>query len=216
MRDLFHDELDVLNRSLVDIIELTGEAIEQATAALLHADVSAAAAVQSIDDAIEQAYSEVERRGVELLARQQPMAKDLRRIITSLRMIADAQRMGELAVHIAEVGRRRHPASAVPAHLHPTIVEMGRIAQALCAKCAHAIAGGDVRTAAELDDDDDAMDALHRRLFAVLLDPGWDGGVEYAVDLTLCGRYYERFCDHAVSIAQRVVYLVTGERAAIA
>jgi phosphate transport system protein len=89
---------------------------------------------------------------------------------------------------------------------------MGQVAQRICAKCSSVIAGRDLAVAAELERDDDVMDELHRRLFNVLLDPQWKGGIEGAIDVTLCGRYYERFCDHAVSVARRVVYLVTGER----
>jgi len=89
---------------------------------------------------------------------------------------------------------------------------MGQVAQRICAKCSSVIAGRDVAAAAQLERDDDAMDELHKRLFTVLLDPGWAGGTEVAIDVTLCGRYYERFCDHAVSVARRVIYLVTGER----
>jgi phosphate transport system protein len=140
------------------------------------------------------------------------VASDLRILITSLRMVADIERMGDLALNIARVARRRYPASAIPPELRATVLEMGQVAQRIVTKCSSVIASRDVAMAAELERDDDAMDDLHRRLFGVLLDPQWNGGTEVAIDVTLCGRYYERFCDHAVSVARRVVYLVTGER----
>jgi phosphate transport system protein len=149
---------------------------------------------------------------MDLLARQQPVASDLRVLITSLRMVGEIERMGDLALNIAKVARRRYPASAIPAPLHATVLEMGQVAQRIVTKCSSVIAGRDLELAAELERDDDLMDDLHRRLFKVLLDPSWGGGIESAIDVTLCGRYYERFCDHAVSVARRVVYLVTGER----
>jgi phosphate transport system protein len=213
VRDLYHEDLDGITASLVDITRLAGEAIGRATTALLDADLAAAEAVIAGDIAIDQLYADVEARALDLLARQQPVASDLRVIITSLRMVADIERMGDMALHIAKVARRRHPAAAIPVQLTATLREMGQVAQHICAKCSELIASHDVKAAAELEGDDDAMDALHRRLFVVLLNPQWAGGIEGAIDVTLCGRYYERFCDHAVSVARRVIFLVTGERA---
>lgn len=213
MRDQYHDELDAINTSLVDITRLAGSAINRATQALLDADVQAAESVISGDAAIDQLYADIENRAMDLLARQQPVASDLRAVVTSLRMVADLERMGDLALNIAKVARRRYPASAIPAPLHATVLEMGQVAQRIVTKCSSVIAGRDLQLAAELERDDDVMDDLHRQLFTVLLDPQWGGGIESAIDVTLCGRYYERFCDHAVSVARRVIYLVTGERA---
>jgi phosphate transport system protein len=215
VRDQYHDELEAITQSLVDITRMAGSAINRATTALLEADLQAAETVISGDAAIDQLYADIEARALDLLARQQPVASDLRVLITSLRMVADIERMGDLALHIAKVARRRYPASAIPAELHSTVLEMGQVAQRICAKCSSVIAGRDLHVAAELERDDDVMDDLHRRLFKVLLDDAWQGGIEGAIDVTLCGRYYERFCDHAVSVAQRVIYLVTGERVGV-
>lgn len=213
MRDQYHEDLDAITGSLVDITRLAGSAINHATQALLDADLQAAESVISGDAAIDGLYEQIEANGLDLLARQQPVASDLRVIITSLRMVADIERMGDLALHIAKVARRRYPASAIPAELQPTVLEMGQVAQRICKKCSSVIAGRDLAMAAELERDDDVMDNLHRRLFSTLLDDSWHGGIESAIDVTLCGRYYERFCDHAVSVARRVHFLVTGERA---
>jgi len=212
VRDQYHEELEGITDSLVELNRLAGSAINRATTALLDADLQAAESVISGDAAIDELYADIETRALDLLARQQPVASDLRVIITSLRMVADIERMGDLALHIAKVARRRYPATAIPLELQATVLEMGQVAQRICAKCSSVIAGRDLTAAAELERDDDAMDALHRKLFNVLLDPHWEGGIECAIDVTLCGRYYERFCDHAVSVARRVIYLVTGER----
>jgi phosphate transport system protein len=212
VRDQYHEDLDAITDSLVEITRLAGSAINRATQALLDADLQAAETVISGDAAIDALYADIEARAMDLLARQQPVASDLRIIITSLRMVADIERMGDLALHIAKVARRRYPAAAIPAELHATVLEMGQVAQRIVAKCSSVIAGRDLTAAAELERDDDVMDDLHKKLFTVLLDPSWEGGIERAIDVTLCGRYYERFCDHAVSVARRVVYLVTGER----
>jgi phosphate transport system protein len=212
VRDQYHEDLDSITASLVDITRLAGSAINSATQALLNGDLQAAESVISGDAAIDELYARIETDAFDLLARQQPVASDLRVVITSLRMVADIERMGDLALHIAKVARRRYPASAIPPELHATVLEMGQVAQRICAKCSSVIAGRNLTMAAELERDDDVMDDLHRQLFSTLLDETWNGGIETAIDVTLCGRYYERFCDHAVSVAQRVIFLVTGER----
>jgi phosphate transport system protein len=128
-------------------------------------------------------------------------------------MVADLERMGDNAAHVAKIARRRYPSSAVPPPLRSTVLEMGHAAEEIVAKAGSVIAGRDLKLAAELEKDDDVMDELHRQLFTAILDDRWDQGVEAAIDITLVGRHYERFADHAVSVARRVVYLVTGERA---
>ncbi len=212
MRDAYHDELDALSTRLVDMTALVGSAMASATTALLDADLTVAEVVVAGDSAIDTVYHEIEERALLLLARQQPVASDLRILVTSLRMVADLERAGDLALHVAKVARRRYPLSAVPEELRPTVLEMGHVAQRIMAKTGNVIAGADLVLAAEVERDDDAMDFLHRRIFEVLLADTWQGGVESAIDVTLVGRYYERFADHAVSVARRVVYLVTGER----
>jgi phosphate transport system protein len=212
VRDQYHQDLDGITTSLVDITRLAGSAINRATQALLDADLTAAESVITGDAAIDELYAQTERDAFDLLARQQPVASDLRVVIASLRMVADVERMGDLALHIAKVARRRYPASAIPPELQSTVLEMGQVAQRICAKCSSVIASRDVNMAAELERDDDVMDGLHRRLFSTLLDDSWEGDIETAIDVTLCGRYFERFCDHAVSVARRVIFLVTGER----
>ena len=214
MRDTYHDELDAISTSLVEMTNLVGSAMSRATTALLDADLQLAESVIANDEAVDSLYRDTEARAFDLLARQQPVASDLRVLVTSLRMVADLERMGDNAVHVAKIARRRYPASAVPPALRGTVLQMGNTAQEIVAKAGSVIAGRDIKLAAELEKDDDVMDELHRQLFTAILDDRWDQGVEAAIDITLVGRHYERFADHAVSVARRVVYLVTGERAA--
>ncbi|MER7702985.1 phosphate signaling complex protein PhoU [Kitasatospora sp. NPDC097605] len=211
MRDAYHEELDSIGDSLVEMARLVGSALGRATTALLDADLALAESVIAADEKINDLHHELENRAIDLLARQQPVATDLRIVVTSLRMSADLERCGDLAQHVAKVARLRYPASAVPGDLHATVLELGQLAQRLVAKAGLVIATKDVDKALELEQDDDAIDALHRELFAHLIDERWHHGIETAVDVTLVGRYYERFADHAVSVAKRVVYLVTGE-----
>ena len=213
MRDAYHEELDAVRDELVEMTRLVGSAVARASTALLDADLALAESVIAGDVAVNALRDDLDRRAIDLLARQQPVAGDLRTIVTSLRMSADLERMGDLARHVARVARRRHPDSAVPAALRATVVEMGQVAARLVAKAGSVIASQDVSAALELEQDDDEMDRLHRALFTALLGPSSTYGVEEAVDVTAIGRYYERFADHAVSVAGRVVYLVTGRRA---
>jgi phosphate transport system protein len=212
MRDAYHEDLEALTDRLVEMTRLVRSAMSRSTTALLDADLQLAESVISQDEEVNRVYAEIETSIYEVMATQQPVAVDLRTFITALRMAADLERMGDLAEHIAKIARMRHPESAIPAELHDTIVEMGAIAERLITKTGSCIASRDVEMAKELDEDDDAMDRLHRRLFRVLLAKDWSHGVEAAIDITLAGRYYERYADHAVRVARDVVYLVTGSR----
>jgi len=213
MRDAYHEELDSIGDGLVEMARLVGSAIGRATTALLDADLNVAESVIAADEKVDDLQRDLENQAITLLARQQPVATDLRIVVTSLRMSADLERSGDLARHVAKLARLRFPESAVPSDLHSTILEMGQLAQRLMAKAAEVIVSKDVDDALQLEADDDRMDELHRTLFQHLLDDRWKHGIETAVDVTLVGRYYERFADHAVSVAKRVVYLVTGEHA---
>ncbi|MFD4986194.1 phosphate signaling complex protein PhoU [Streptomyces sp. NPDC058374] len=213
MRDAYHEELDSIGDSLVEMARLVGSAIGRATTAILDADLNLAESVIAGDQKIDDLQHDLEARAIALLARQQPVATDLRIVVTSLRMSADLERSGDLAKHVAKQARLRFPDSPVPRDLHATLLEMGQLAQRLMAKAAEVIITKDVDLALQLETDDDEMDLLHRTLFQHLMDDRWQHGVETAVDVTLLGRYYERFADHAVSVANRVVYLVTGEHA---
>ncbi len=210
MRDTFHDDLDQIGAALIEMTQLVGTAMSKATTALLTADLSIAEEVISGDDKINLLHQETEERAFDLLARQQPVAGDLRVIVTGLRMVASLERMGDLAAHIAKIARMRYPESAVPPEVRDVIRQMGVVAQNIVTKGGAVLAGHDIALAAELERDDDEMDALHKKLFTVLLDD-WTHGVESAVDITLLGRFYERYADHAVSVSRRVVQLVTGE-----
>lgn len=213
MRATYHQELNSISDGLVEMANLVGSAIGRATTALLDADLQLAENVISADEKVDDLQRDLENRAIALLARQQPVATDLRIVVTSLRMSADLERSGDLAEHVAKLARLRYPGRAVPRDLHRTILEMGQLAQRLMAQAAEVVITKDVEAALQLEKDDDRMDELHRMLFQHLMDDRWQHGVETAVDVTLVGRYYERFADHAVSVARRVVYLVTGERA---
>jgi phosphate transport system protein len=206
----FH-QLDSIVDELVDMTHVVKVAVSLATQALLTADAEIAEKVISDDAAIDAARERVEERSFELLALQQPVASDLRMLVAALRMVADLERMGDLSVHVAKVARLRVPQVAVPAEIVPTIERMATVAEKMVDTVAGIIAERDVEGARQLEEDDEEMDQLRRSSFRLMLDDSWPHGVEPAVDIALLGRYYERIADHAVSLARRVVYLVTGE-----
>jgi phosphate transport system protein len=213
MRDAFHEELDAIQATLVTMGEMVSTAMSRSSEALLKADVKLAEQVISEDEKLDTLHHDLEARAINLRARQQPVAQDLRILVTSLRMSADLERMGDLCHHIAKLARMRFPEVAVPSELLVIIGNMGTTALKIIEKSTHVIKTQDLQAAIELETDDDEMDKLHRALFVALLDDSWSHGIEAAIDMTLLGRYYERCADHAVSIARRVYFLVKGEYA---
>jgi phosphate transport system protein len=211
MRNAYVDKLDTIVEDLVAMTHEVQEAVARATRALLTADAEVAERVISDDADIDAARERVELQAFDLLALQQPVAGDLRMLIAALRMVADLERMGDLSVHVAKVARLRVPLVAVPTEMVPTIERMAVVAEKMVGTVAGIIADRDVEGARRMEEDDEEMDQLRRSSFRLMLDDSWSYGVEPAVDIALLGRYYERIADHAVSLARRVVYLVTGE-----
>ena len=211
LRSAFQDELDGVTSTLVELSEIVSDAIEKATHALLTANLQEAEAVIAADDRVDNLQHELDARIIDIIARQQPVASDLRALVTALRMSADLERMGDMAHHVAKITRLRHPNGAVPSELLLTIEEMGKVAKVIADKAGKVIGSRDVDKALEVERDDDEMDKLHRKLFTTLLSDDWKHGTETAIDITFIGRYYERFADHAVSVARRVYFLVTGK-----
>jgi phosphate transport system protein len=211
MRTAFHQQLDALASDIADICGLAGVAMERATQALLQADLVVAEGVITEHDALVLRIAKAEEAAITLLALQAPVAGDLRVVVSSLRNLADVDRMGALALHVAKLARRRHPSKALPEEVNGYFTEMGRIAVDIGNSVKDVVQSGDPDRAALLDDDDDDMDNLHRHLFSVLMDQEWKHGVAAAVDVTLLGRYYERFADHAVEIGRRVIFQATGQ-----
>ena len=210
IRSVFQDELDNVSQSLVDLTAMVSASMTKATTAILSCDLKLAEEVIATDVKIDDYQHETDSRIIDIIARQQPVASDLRALVTALRMGSDLERMGDLAHHVAKVARLRHPNAAVPPELVSIIQAMGVTAVAITEKTGVVIATRNTQMALEVERDDDVMDDLHRKLIAVLIEPTWKHGIETAIDLTLLGRYYERYADHAVSVARRVYFLVTG------
>ncbi|WP_235736696.1 phosphate signaling complex protein PhoU [Nocardioides alcanivorans] len=211
MREAYTDQLDSLFASLGSMAAEVKVAVASATQALLSGNGELADGVIAGDESIDRQREAIEDTAFSLLSLQQPVASDLRTVVAALRMVAEIERMGDLAVHVAKVARLRVPGVAVPRDVVPTIEQMAEVAKEMCRVLVRVIAERDVEAARELDEADDTMDQLRRNNFRELLSADWSHGVEPAVDLALLGRYYERIADHAVSVARRVIFVVTGE-----
>ncbi len=211
MRDEYRSDLAEVTRLLVDMADAARVAMSRATTALLTADATEAEEVLAGDDEIDALHHRVEDRVYELLARQAPVASDLRLVVTALHVASDLERMGDLADHVAKTALRRAPECAVPEELRPVITDLAAACDRLADKIARALENADAKAAAELEADDDAVDELHKQLLGLMLGTAWRHGVEPAIDGALLGRFYERFADHAVNAGDQVVYLVTGE-----
>jgi len=212
MRDVFHDELDEIGAGVAEMIRLVAAAMQGATGALLDADLARAERVIDADARVDSLRDELEDRTFQMIARQQPVASDLRLLISTLHLVSDLERMGDLALHVAKIARLRFPEAAVPEEARDVIAQMGEVAQILVRKVADVVDGRDIELAKEIEAEDDSMDALRRKLFTLVLSPRWSHGTEAAIDMTLLGRYYERYADHAVAVARRMIFIVTGER----
>lgn len=210
IRSVFQDELDSVSQTLFELSVMVSDSMARATKSVMTKDLKLAEEVITSDEKIDTVQHELDARIIDIIARQQPVASDLRALVTALRMSADLERMGDLAHHVAKLVRLRHPGSAVPAELLALVEVIGETAEKIATKTGVVISTRDVALAAQVEKDDDEMDELHRKLISKLVEPSWPHGVETAIDLTLLGRYYERYADHAVSVSRRVIFLVTG------
>ncbi|MGZ4575648.1 MAG: phosphate signaling complex protein PhoU [Mycobacteriaceae bacterium] len=211
MRVAYTEQLSDLAGELAAMCGLAELAMQRATQSLLEADFPLAEQVISDDDHIDELAIACEDKAFALLALQAPVAGDLRTVVSAIHIVADIDRMGELALHVAKIARRRHPERVLPDEVRGYFIDMGHFAVSLAASAREVLVTRDLDRAALIEDEDDAMDDLHKHLFTVIMDREWPHGVATAVDVTLLGRFYERFADHAVEVARQVIFLVTGK-----
>lgn len=211
MREVFHQSLEDVQGRLVEISELVATAIEKATQAFGSSDVSLAEEVIDADSIIDEKAVALDELAIEILARQQPVARDLRIVVSALRMSASLERMGDIAEHIAQLTRYRFPERAIPKGLKSTFTSMGQVDVQMAQKLSELLRTQDVAIAEEIRNLDDQLDDLHVSVFEKVLGENWQGEAMATVDATLASRYHERFGDHAESVAKKVVYLATGD-----
>jgi phosphate transport system protein len=211
MREVFQQELREVQDRLVEISGLVATSIENATNAFNDSNVALAETVIEDDDKIDALALELDELAIQILARQQPVARDLRIVVSALRISASLERMGDMAEHIAQLARYRFPEKVVPKSLRPTFVEMGRLDVEIAGKLTELLKSEDLSIAEYIRNEDDKVDELHVSVFDKVLGEKWKGEAADTVDATLASRYHERFADHAVSIAKKVQYLATGD-----
>ena len=211
MREAYHEQLDDLLADLVQMSQAVSSAVRSSTTALLEADIHLAERVISEDELLDAGQVDIEQRAFSLLARQAPVAGELRTLVAVLRMVAELERMGDLAAHVAKIARMRYPETAVPGALRANFIQMGDVAEKMVISAGQTLNDRNIQVAQELRARDEEMDELRRTQFRVLLSDDWQYSVEAAVDVALLGRYYERIADHAASMARRVIYVVTGQ-----
>lgn len=196
---------------LVELSGLVAVSIDKATRAFNESDVTLAEEVIADDDKIDGLTVALDELAIMILARQQPVARDLRIVVSALRISASLERMGDMSTHIAQLARYRFPDKVVPKSLRGTFAEMGRLDVEIAQKLTELLRSQDVQLAETIRNDDDEIDALHLKVFDKVLGETWKGQAADTVDATLASRYHERFADHAVSIAKKVLYLATGD-----
>ncbi|MGN7969053.1 phosphate signaling complex protein PhoU [Microbacterium sp. 22296] len=211
MREVFHQSLEDVQNRLVEIADLVTIAIDRATRAFGTSDVALAEEVIEADAIIDEKAVALDELAIEILARQQPVARDLRIVVTALRVSASLERMGDMAEHIAQLARSRFPERAIPKGLKSTFTRMGELDVEVARKLAELLRTQDLRVAEAIRDADDDIDELHLSVFEKVLGDSWKGEATATVDATLASRYHERFADHAVSVAKKVTYLATGD-----
>ena len=211
MREVFQQELHEVQSRLVEISKLVTISIENATNAFGNSDVVLAEQVIDEDARIDELALSLDELAIQILARQQPVARDLRVVVSALRISASLERMGDMSEHIAQLARYRFPDKAVPKGLRSTFRDMGELDVQISRKLTALLETQDVALVEEIRNLDDEIDNLHLRVFDKVLGETWKGDTVGTVDATLASRYHERFADHAVSISKKVIYLSTGD-----
>lgn len=212
MREVFQQELREVQTRLVQIAELVETSIQQATQSFATSDVTLAEEVLDSADEIDVQVEKLDNLAVDILARQQPVASDLRLMVGALRMSASLERMGDLAQHIAQLARYRYPESAIPEGLRKIFSKMGAIDVIMASKLVELLGKQDQSIINEIRDLDDDLDELHAKVFSkVLSEKVRVDGPAGVIDATLASRYHERFGDHAVAITKQVNFLLSGE-----
>ncbi len=211
MRSNYHEELSNVLDRLHEMAGLVETAMIEASSCLLHPDLEQAERVISRDATLDEMHEELEFKCLSLLALQAPVAGELRTIVSAIRVVFELARMGDLSAHVAKIARLRYPQHAVVAELEPNFQRMAEVCIEMIDLATTSLRDRDANAAHRMATIDTEMDTLRSEHFDVILAGGWDGSTEQAVDAALLGRYFERFADHAVAVARRVIYIITGD-----
>lgn len=210
MRTVFLAQMAAIDGELSQLAALAQQAIVHATCAALDGELERAESVISADAAIDAGERRIREGVFALVARQQPVAQDARALMAALRICASEEQMGDLAVHIARMARRRHPEAAVPRELRGIVLDMGETAATMAELMQQALSRRDPGAAGDLDDLNDAMRHLHNEMLMIVTSGAWTYGMQAAVDVTHIASHFQRFADHTVSVRQWIGYQATG------
>ncbi|WP_300047885.1 phosphate signaling complex protein PhoU [Trueperella sp.] len=210
MREQFRQQMQELSDTLVLQAKAAAKAMSGAAASLKDANLALAERVIDADHSIDMLERNIDDMGISLLARQAPVAGDLRTVVSALRLSATLERMGDLARHVAYVARGRFPHAVVQGEVKDLFEEMATKAAEVGVLVARLVETQDLSIADRIIADDDVLDDLHTRTFDYVLDESLELTRQEIVDIILLGRYLERFGDHGVSVAHRMRFLVTG------
>ncbi|MBT1181579.1 phosphate signaling complex protein PhoU [Bifidobacterium sp. CP2] len=210
MRVIFNEEMKAVADDLDRMVQGVRKSIRGAGDALLKQDVEAAQSVIDGDIELDALEESVIDQCVKLLAKQTPVATDLRIVVSTMRLATTFERMGDLAKHVAETSRRAYPASPLPDVAKETFQQMQDFLDKTSDDLVSMLADRDAKTAERIIAGDDELDALHHKTFELALDENNDITRQQIVDVVLLGRFLERLGDHAVSAARRVVFIVSG------
>jgi len=211
MHGIFQNELADVQSRLIGLAENAQSIMDKASRAFLNSDVTLADEALALAGTNETKSLDLDELVIKVLSTQSPVARDLRILVSALRMSASLERMGSLSSHVAAIARYRYPGSAIPTSLRQTFEDLARIDLELVGKAITLLQNTDLDLVREIQARDEAVDRLHRKVFDVVLNPDWKENAMYTVDVTLASRYFERFADHVVDISSKVSFLQTGE-----
>ena len=210
MRTEYREHLNAFSEDLQTMSDTVRTVMRYASKALIDGSLEDAEAALTEADTLQEIRVRCQERSMALLALESPVASDLRQVFTSIYIVEDLDRMGALSRHIASTARLRHPGYVWDETMKPTVVELARLVDTMGELIHDQLIAPDVEGALAMSEFDDELDSLNQHLLNSVTANDWPGTSRTAVDLALVGRYFERYADHCVNVAARIVYLVTG------
>ncbi|WP_427877371.1 phosphate signaling complex protein PhoU [Gardnerella sp. 2492-Sm] len=210
MRVIFNEEMKAVATNLERMAQLVAKSMNDAGDALVNADLDAAQTVIDGDANLDALEASTIDQCLTLLARQNPVATDLREVVATMRLAATFERMGDLTSHVAQIARRTWPDSAIPQEARETIVEMINFLHVLSERLTSMVVNRDVQMAETIIAGDDALDKLHEKIFELVEGENWEGTRRQLIDVILLSRFIERIGDHCVAVSRQIVFIVSG------
>lgn len=210
LRTVYREHLEAFNKDVLEMCDAVRKIMDHASAALLEQSLEDAEAALTATDGLNEISQRCEERSMSLLALHSPVAYDLRQVVSAIYIVESFERMGSLAKNIALLARLRHPDPVYPEPLHGYVQELARLVYEMGAATRKLLVEPDADSAVELHTIDEGVDDMKAYLSALVTDKDWQYTNREAVDVSMLARYYERYADRCVSVARRMVFLITG------